>query len=81
MTVGRWRLTPDAGGVQCASETKSCYVCHSTDLRVGVIVLDTPNASAAIPLAFAGLPKGVSEALILLLGPPPEVSPPKRKTR
>lgn len=69
MTVGEWTLTPQPGGVQCSTGAKTRFVCHSTDSRVGPLVLEQAQATTGVQLEFAPLPKGVKAGALLLLGP------------
>lgn len=44
-------------------------MCHSSDPRVGPLVLDSADGKAGVQLEFAALPKGVKAGALLLLGP------------
>ena len=69
LTVGEWTLTPQPGGVACTKPGKAQFVCHSSDPRVGPLVLDSAEGKAGVQLEFAALPKGVKAGAVLLLGP------------
>lgn len=73
LTVGGWTVTPE--GLHRLKlqhgERAAQFVEFSTDARIGLILLDRPDAVSAVPLGLAKVPKAVAEALPGLILPPP----------
>lgn len=67
--IGQWTLTPDKNGSVTVAHPKGKFqVEYSTDLRVGLIVLEQGQAQAK-QLEFVTLPAGVRSHLLLMFPP------------
>lgn len=66
--VASYTLIPTGDVVTVGHSKGTWTVTRSTDARVGLIVLETPEAKTALQLSTVKLPKAVHDYLALMLG-------------